>query len=136
MGKADEGARSLVIDGVPPDVAQIQIEQAVVVVVEENCARRVADMVDTSCLRDVREMALSVVFEEDVPLADRADEQILIAVVVDVGEGGRGADPVSQGDTGLSRGVHKSAATEALPELAAAPLIHKIDIGQSVAIHI
>src|SRR4029453_4383419 len=136
MGKADEGARSLVIDGVPPDVAQIQIEQAVVVVVEENCARRVADMVDTSRLRDVREMALSVVFEEDVPLADSADEQILIAVVVDVGEGARDADLVGKRDTSLCRDVHKSATAEVLPELAAAPLIHEIDIGQSVAVHI
>jgi hypothetical protein len=81
-------------------------------------------------------MALSVVFEEDVPLADGADEQILIAVVVDVGEGGCDADLVGKRDTGLCRDVHKSAAAEVLPELAAAPLIHKIDIGQSIAVHI
>src|SRR4029453_15656724 len=136
MGKADEGARSLVIDGVASDVAQIQIEQAVVVVVEENCARRVADMGDATRLRDVREMALSVVFEEDVSLADGADEQVLIAVVVDVGEGGRDPAPAGQGDTGLSRDIHKSAAADVLPKLVAATLIHKIDIGQSVAVHI
>src|SRR5262245_31636842 len=136
IGKTDEGARSLVIDGVASDVAQIQIEQAVVVVVEEDRTRRVADMVDASRLRNVREMAFPVVFEEDVSLADSADEQVLIAVVVDVGERGRDADPVSQRDTGLSRDIHESTTAEILPKLTAAPLIHKIDIGQSVAVHI
>ena len=40
-----------------------------------------------------------------VAAADGGDEEILVAVVVDVGEGGGDADPVGQADAGLGRDV-------------------------------
>ena len=89
---------SFLIVGVAADVADQQIDQAVVVVVEEDRAGGVRhrDRRPPS-LRDVLEMPVPVVLEQHVAAANRRDEQILVAVVVDVGERGGDADPVRPG---------------------------------------
>ena len=78
------------------DVAHVQIEQAVVVVVEEHRARRVADVIHAGRFRNVLEMAEAVVLEQHVAFADRRDEEVLVTVVVDVGERGGHADPAAR----------------------------------------
>ena len=55
-------------------------------------------------------MAVAVVLEQHVAFADRGDEEVLVAVVVDVGERRGDADPVGQRDAGLLRDVRKPAA--------------------------
>ena len=79
-------AAPLLVDRVLADVAEIQVEQAVVVEVEEHRSGRVPDVIDAGGLRDVAEVAHAVVLEQHVPFAHGGHEQILIAVVVDVGK--------------------------------------------------
>ena len=119
-----------------PDVADVQVQQAVVVEVEEHRARGVADVIDASRLRDVGEPAVPVVLEQDVAAAYRRDEQVLVAVVVDVREGRGHADAVGERDAGVLRDVRKPAAAEILPELVAADLIGEVDVRQAVAVHV
>jgi hypothetical protein len=59
-------ARPLLVDRVLADVDEKEVEQSVVVVVEEDGARGVADVVEAGLLRDVLEVPLPVILEEDV----------------------------------------------------------------------
>ena len=63
-----------------------QVEPAVAVVVEEDRARGVADVAEPRLLGDVLELPLAVVLEQGVAHADRGDVEVLVAVVVEVGE--------------------------------------------------
>ena len=53
--------------------------------------------VDAGLLRDVPEAAAAVVLEQGVAAAHGGDEQVLVAVVVDVAEGRGHADAVRPG---------------------------------------
>ena len=88
------------------------------------------------CLRDIAEVAAGRRSRTGRCPADRRDEEILVAVVVDIGERRRDADPVRQSDAGLPGDVLKPPAAGILPELVAADLIHEVDIVQPVAIDV
>ena len=80
-------AVALLVERVLADVGDEEIEQAVAVVVEEDRARRVAvGSFDAGLGGDVGEVAVTVVLEEQVSVADAGDEEVGIAVVVDVRE--------------------------------------------------
>src|SRR2546423_1546258 len=81
-------------------------------------------------------MTVAVVLEEDVATTDRRHEQILIAVVVDVGERSGDPDAIGEPDAGFGGDVAKSSATKVLPELVAAELVDEIDVFESIAIHV
>src|SRR5215831_1173610 len=102
---------------VPTDVRHVQVEQAIVVVVEEDGARRMSYVVDARGLRDVFEVAAAVVLEQHVATANGRYEEILIAVVVDVGKRGRHANPIGERDTCFGGDVPELAAAEIFPEL-------------------
>ena len=93
---------ALSVGGVAADVADEEIEQAIVVVVEEDGAGGVrrrdrgppAFVMSRKCPR-------AVVLEQRVAAANGRDEEILVAVVVGVGERRGDADPVRQADAGL-----------------------------------
>ncbi len=137
VGETDVGAAApLLVVGVAANVAHEEVEQAVVVVVEEDGARGVADVVHARLLRDVLEVPVPVVLEEDVAAADRRDEQVHVAVVVDVREGGRDADPIGQRHARFLRDVPEPAVAEVLPELVAADLVDEVDVREAVPIHV
>ncbi len=56
------------VGGVDADVGDKEVEQAVTVVVEEDGAGRVSDVVHAGLLTDVAKAPLAVVFEEHVAL--------------------------------------------------------------------
>ena len=80
--------RPLFVGGVLADIADQKIEQAVVVVVEKKAPEEWATRSRPGFLGDIFEMSVAVVLEQCVAAANGCDEQILVAVVVDIGEGG------------------------------------------------
>ena len=91
---------------------------------------------DTGLRRDVRELAVAVVLEQDVALSDRGHEEIGIAVVVDVREGGADAGAVSDADARAVRDVLEAAAAQIAIEPVLADLIDEVQIQQAVAIDV
>jgi len=69
-------------------------------------------------------------------MAHRRDEQIRVAVVIDVGERAPHADRVGHGQPGLGGDVHEPAAAGVFPELVGTELRHEIEIGETIAIHV
>ncbi len=135
--EADEVAAAPALLGrVHADVDEKEIEQTVVVVVEEDGAGGVADIVEARFLRDVPEVALPVVLEEDVSAAHGRDVKVRISVVVDVGERGRHADPVLHGDACRLSDVDELAVAQVLPELVASDLVDEVDVEQAVPVHV
>src|SRR4051794_31631602 len=85
---------------------------------------------------DVVKNAVSIVFEQYVPAADGGDEQVLVAVVVNVRKRrGHGNPPLNRG-SGSSRDVLKSGASKVAPKFVAAVLIHKIEVDQPISVNI
>ena len=82
------------------------------------------------------QMAVAVVLEQHVAFADRGDEKILVAVVVDVCERGGDADTVRHRHACLQRDVPELSAADVLVETAAADLIDEIEIDQAVAVDV
>src|SRR5262249_26973195 len=131
--KADVSTTSFVVVGIAADITEVEIEQAVPVVIEKHRTRGMADVVDARRLRDVFEMTTSVVLKEDGSATDGRDEEILIAVVVDIRKRCGHADSVSEADTSFGRYVPETASSEILPNLAAAELADEIQIDQPIA---
>jgi hypothetical protein len=61
----------------------------------------VRNQADSRLGGDVLEPAVTVVLEQGIATADRRDEQILIAVVVDVSECRAHADAIGERDAGI-----------------------------------
>src|SRR5215469_4908535 len=88
VGNADKfTVRPFFIVGVLADIADQEIEQAVVVVVEEEGPRGVSNHAQSSLVGNVFEVAVPIVFQQHVSATNGGDKEILIAVVVDIGEG-------------------------------------------------
>src|SRR5690349_23243727 len=95
-----------------------------------------AHVVDPGSLRDVLEMTAAVVLEQHVAAPNSRHEQILIAVVVDVGKRRRDAYPIRERDARFGGDVPELAAAEIFPELVSANLVHEIDVFEAVAIDV
>ena len=91
-------ARSLLVGRVAADVGDEEIQQSIAVVVEEDRGRGMADIFEAGLFRDVGEVTASIVDEQVVATANRRDEQIGVAIVIDVGEGGGHADQTREPD--------------------------------------
>src|SRR6266404_4518120 len=94
------------------------------------------NQVDTGFMRNVLEMAVAVVLEENISFLDGGDEEILAPGVVDVAKRGSYTDAVFQAHAGLLGNVLKSSITQISPEFVAAQLIHEVDVVLAVAIHV
>ena len=70
--------RALLAAGVDADVAHQQVHQPIVIVVKEHGSGGMRDAVDSRILRDVFEMAMAIVLEEDISLIDCRHKQILM----------------------------------------------------------
>ena len=69
-------------------------------------------------------------------MTDRSDEQIGIAVVVDVGERAPDRDLVGHGQPGAGGDVLEATIAQVLPQLAGTELGHEIEIGETVAVDV
>ena len=81
-------------------------------------------------------MPLAVVLEEHVAAAGRGHVEVLVAVVVDIGEGGRDADLARDRHAGRRGDVLEAAAAEIPPQLVAAHLADEVDVGAAVAVDV
>ena len=81
--------------GVNADVANQQIEETIVVVVEKERARGVGHEIEAGFVSDVLEMAVAIVLKKNIPFLDSGDIKILAPAIVDVAERGGDADAIS-----------------------------------------
>jgi hypothetical protein len=79
---------------------------------------------------------VTVVLEHLVAAAHGGHIQVRVAVIVDVGKGGRHAHPVSDRDPCRCRYVFKFSAAEVSPQLIAADLTDEINVREPVAVDI
>ena len=65
-------------------------------------------------------MAVAVILEQGISPTNGSDEEILVAVVVDIREGGSDADPTGQSDSGFLSDVPELSAAQVLPQFTSA----------------
>ncbi len=124
------------VGGVLADVADEEIEKAVIVVVEEESAGGMGDEAEAGFLGDVGEMAVAVVVEQDIAAAHGGDEEVRETVVINVRKSSADADPAGQADAGFLGDVLEFSTAEILPELVAADLVDEINVVEAVAINV
>ena len=129
-------AGPLGVGGVDADIGHEQVEQAVAVVVEEHCTRGVPDVPDARLRGDVAELPAAEVFEQPVAVAHRGDEEVGVAVVIDVRERAPDRDRVRHTEARLVGDVREPAAAQVLPQLVAAELGDEVEVGEPVAIDV
>jgi len=86
--------------------------------------------------RRIRELSVTVVHEEEVAVPDARNEEIFVAIVVDVGKRRTHAGTVTDGHARGGRDVLESAATQIPVERIGATLIHEIQVWQAVVVHV
>src|SRR5262245_11553687 len=111
-----------------------QIEEAIVVIVEENGGLGMADAVQSGFLGDILKLAVAQIAKEHVTTARAGDEQIWMAVVIIVSPGGGHADAVAQGDTSVFRHVYEGAVPFVEVEGVLAELVDEIDVVETIAV--
>ena len=129
-------ARALRVAGVDTDIGHEQIEQAVAIVVEEDRSGGVTHVSHSRLRGDVPKLPAAQVLEQPVAVSHRRDEQVGVAVVVDVGERARDRDGVFHAQPRLVSDVLEPAATQVPPQLVAAELRDEVQVGQPVAVHV
>ena len=79
-------------------VDHVEVQESVVVVVEENGGLRVTDVFQAGRLGDVLQDAAALVLVKDIATAGARNEEVLVAIVVDIGERAAHANSVVQPD--------------------------------------
>ena len=87
-------------------------------------------------LRPLGEDAVAVVHEERDASGERADEQIEVAVTVDVGEHGARGMATGQRDAGSGRDVFEVKVAEVAVQGVRALVARQVDVGKAVAVHV
>ena len=95
-----------------------------------------ARVAEAELVGGVGESPFAVVAEQRVAAAHRGDEQIGVAVVVEIGKGGGNADAVAEGDTGVSGDIAEASAALVLPQLVATELSQEVDVVATVAVDV
>src|SRR5690349_16204317 len=95
-----------------------------------------ADCANARFLSDVLESAMSKILEQDVTHFDCRDEQVGESVVVNISKGGCHADSVIQPDSRQGSDIFKLAMAKVAPKLIAAKLVDKIDVEQTITVHV
>src|SRR5206468_1190715 len=114
-----------------------QIEQAIAIVVEEDGTGGVPSCAgDAGLLRDIREFSVSVVSKQNVACAHTRNEEIGIAIVVDIREGSADARAITDADTRARCYVFEASAAKIPIKTVLADLIDEIEIEASVAIDV
>ena len=129
-------ARPTLVAGIHTHIRHEQIEEAVAVIVEEHRTGGVADVSHCCLSGDVAKRSMSEVFKQPIPVAHRRDEEVGIAVVVDVGERASDRDGVRHFEPRLFGDIHEPTFALVLPELVGAELRGEIKIGQTIAIDV
>src|ERR1700722_6281437 len=84
--------RPFFVVGVFADIADEEIEQAVIVVIEKKRAGGVSGEAKPGFLRNVGEVAMPVILEQGISAENDRDEKIRGPIIVDVGESRAHAD--------------------------------------------
>jgi hypothetical protein len=128
--------RAFFAGGIDADVADEQIDQAIIVVVKKESAGGVRGQVETRFMRNIFEVAVAIVLEKNVTFVDGSDEEILMTGIVDIAECGGNADAIFQADAGLLRNIFKFSVAQIPPELVTAQLADKVDVVEAVTVDV
>src|SRR5262249_28452130 len=112
------------------------VQQSVVVEVEKDGGLRVSDVRESGLRGDVFEGAVALVAEEDVAAARAGDEEVEVAVVVVIHEGGGDAHAIAEADAGFVGDFLEGAVAVIAAQGVAAELIAEIDVVVAVAVEI
>src|SRR5262245_14701281 len=93
-------------------------------------------MVHARVTRDVAKLAAAQILEENVAVANGRDEEILVAVIVDIRERRRDMDASGQGGARGFRDFLEFTASQVSPELIGSKLIHEIQVNPPVVVDI
>ncbi len=95
-----------------------------------------ADVRELGLGRDILEAAVAPVVEEDVASIRTGDVEVLVAVVVVVGEGGGYADAVAQSNTRLLGDVGEGAVAPVFVQSVLAQLVAEVQVVAAIAVEV
>ena len=84
--------------------------------------------IDAGLFRNIFEVPVSVVLEQHIAAANGRDEQVLVAIVVNVAEGGGYADAARHSNAGFLSNVSEFPVSQVLPKLVASNLVDEVDV--------
>lgn len=100
------------IAAVSAHIADKQVNQPVVIEIEKHWSGGIGNKIYPGALADVCEMAVSIVFEQNISASDCRDEEVFCSVVIDVGKRRAYTDAAGQRDSGLFSDVFEFSAAE------------------------
>jgi hypothetical protein len=118
------------------NVDQEKIQQPIIIEIKEYGGGGMSHIIQARPLGDVVEAAATEVLEQVIAVADGRDEQVGIAVIVDIGERRRHRDLVGQPDTGLDGDVFEFPFAQIAPQLVRAQLGGEVNIEQSITVDV
>src|SRR6202166_330557 len=128
--------RILLVSGVNADVANQQVEQTIVVVVEKERAGGMGQKIKAGFVSYVFEVAVAVVLKKNISFVNSGDVKILVPAIVDVAERGGDADAIFHTDAGLLGDIFEFPIAEITPQFVAAKLADEVNVVKSVPIYI
>ena len=117
-------------------IGDVQIEVPVAIHVGQRHRHAAGGRAEAGVLRPLGEAAVSVVEEQRDPAAERADEQIEVAVPVDVGEDGARRVAAGHRDAGPGGNVFEVKVAQVAVQGVRALVAGQVDVGEAVAVHV
>ena len=117
-------------------IGDVEIEMPVAIYVGQRHRHAAGGRAEPGLLRPLGEDAVAVVHEERDASGERADEQIEVAVTVDVGEHGTRGMATGQRDAGSGRDVFEVKVAEVAVQGVRALVARQVDVGEAVAVHV
>ena len=117
-------------------IGDVQIEVPVAIYVGQRHRHAAGGRAEPGVSGPLGEDAVAVVHEERDASAERADEQIEVAVTVDVGEHGARGMATGQRDAGPGRDVFEAGVAQVAVQGVRALVAREVDIGEAVAVHV
>ena len=131
-----EATRPQVVAGVAADIAEEDIQQAVPIIVEEDHPGGVPGVGKAGLGGDLPEPAAAKVLIAVVPVTDGRDDEVRIAIVIEIGEGGCDGNLILQANACERGDLLEPAVAEVAPELVGAELGEEEQVGTPISIDV
>ena len=117
-------------------VRHVQVEVAVAIYVGQRHGHAAAGRAEPGLRGPLGEHAVPIVDEQRHAPAERADEQVQVAVAVDVGEDGAGREAPRHRDARLGRDVLEAPVAQIAVQGVRALVARQVNVGKPVSIHV
>src|SRR5207249_4165559 len=95
-----------------------------------------AQVIDSGLFRYVSESAVSEVLKKYIARSYGGDKQVLVAIIVDVRKRGTHIDPITKPYPRVLGDILKTAASQVVPKFVATKLVDKIDVIETISVHV